>query len=87
MNNEKEIKRMCLTCKSLQIDARDIREIAETLINAGYGNVKQAVKEFGKRLKEGLWKIDGDWQGVDGEELCEQIDNLITKLYGGDNDE
>lgn len=58
--------------------------IASYLVNAGYGNVKQAVKEFAEQLKEELWKFDGSWQEYDGEELCVTVDNLITELYGVD---
>lgn len=94
MNREKEIKGMakvlfghycgndeCGKCK--EPNCIDYRK-AERLFNSGYGNVKQAVKEFAERLKEELWKFDGSWQEYDGEDLCETVDNLITELYGAD---
>lgn len=91
MDKEKEIQEMTseILGKSFGCDCTNLgyiiaKEVAETLFNAGYGNIKQAVKEFAEKLKEELWKFDGSWQEYDGEELCETVDNLLTELYGAD---
>ncbi len=86
MNKAKEIEEMA---KELHYATNEsfisCRKIARILVERrGYGNVKQAVKEFAEQLKEELWKLDGSWQEYDGEELCETVDNLITELYGAD---
>lgn len=58
MNSEKEIEKMGKAmCEEFRSDhcgndcecANEF--IAEKLINAGYGNIKQAVKEFAEKLK------------------------------------
>ena len=71
------------------------QESAEALVNAGYGNVKQAVKEFAERLKKEI--IEGDGTCLDEYDIgkqdgynsaCEHhrqaIEDLITELYGAD---
>lgn len=99
MNKEEKIEEMAMTisakksnlcevvcgkCKPLYKEGCYDYNLAKYLVNAGYGNVKQAVKEFAEKLKAELWKLDGSWQYIDGEELCETVDNLITELYGAD---
>lgn len=62
-------------------------EIAEGLVNAGYGDVKQAVEEFAEKLKSGAHKfglIDGKNYYV---WFDNEIDDLITELYGTDEKE
>lgn len=61
-----------------------LEKICEGLVHQGYGNVAQAVREFAEKLKDEFWGISGDWQGVDDEELCEKIDELIKELYPDD---
>lgn len=67
------------------------RNIAKHLQNVGYGNVKQAVKEFAEKLKEIAIDISKDvgieYSVLRTQTLLEQIDNLITELYGADDKE
>lgn len=50
--------------------------LAQRLINAGYGNVKQAVREFAEELKASFYNMDYSAIAIDN-----KIDNLITELY------
>lgn len=72
---------------------------ADYLINLGYGNVKQAVKEFAEKLKQKIKSVsDIDFTGKTEKQLyqrrgmeeglqmaCEIVDELITQLYGEEN--
>ncbi|MDE6965505.1 MAG: hypothetical protein K2O94_00850 [Clostridiales bacterium] len=87
MNKKKEIeemgKAMCEKFRSDHCgnDCECANEfIAEKLINAGYGNVKQAVKEFGEKLK----KEFTNYCELPIKQSCNIVDNLITELYGAD---
>lgn len=63
------------------------REVAESLINAGIGDKKQAVKEFAEKLKERTL-IYFLCRGVSALAVSEeQIDALFTELYGDDKNE
>ncbi len=99
MNNEKEIKRMAEQIEqSLLLANRYAGSmnkgkghwIASYLVNAGYGNVKQAVKEFAEKLKNITCvlsvgtEMDGSNLIIQVTELFKIIDNLITELYGAD---
>ncbi len=53
--------------------------IAYDLIVRGYGNVKQAVKDFAEKLKEQM-----ELNGYRSPLHNRIIDNLITELYGVD---
>jgi len=66
---------------------------AELLVNAGYGDVKQAVKEFAEELKEALIEEQkatcslpscgyGIAKGI--QISLDKIDNRIKQLYGED---
>lgn len=98
MNNENEIERIAKKiCKSSLVgcnfptcskcgikDTCKARIYATRAVNAGYGDKKQAVKEFAEKLKSGTHRfgvVDGNnyyvWYDSD-------IDNLITELYGAD---
>lgn len=55
------------------------QETAMQLVNAGYGNVKQAVKEFADMLKEEM-----ELNGYRSPLHNHIIDDLITELYGAD---
>jgi hypothetical protein len=91
MNSEKEIEKMGKAmCEEFRSDhcgndcecANEF--IAEKLINAGYGNVKQAVKEFAEKLKSNskrFGNIDGDNYYVWFES---ELDKLFNELYGAD---
>lgn len=100
MNKEKEIEEMAkvLFESGVALDATDFAfgvdgddhftRLAIKLVNAGYGNVKQAVKEFVDRLKETAIDISKDvgteYSVLQTQTLLEQIDDLITELYGAD---
>lgn len=70
------------------------KDIAEELYNAGYGNVKQAVKEFAEELKEYANALK---HGTDESEefalgfriakevLLEKIDELLKERFREDN--
>lgn len=63
---------------------------AANLLIYGYGNVKQAVKEFAEKLKNIVYvlsigtEMDGSNLIIQVSELIKAIDNLITELYGAD---
>lgn len=89
MNNEKEIEKMRpvlydICCQSCMID-----NIAYALIAAGYGNVKQAVKEFAEKLKmrfsSARDELDFYIAVYNFSDIKRKIDNLITELYGEEN--
>lgn len=91
MINEKEIEEMAkvLFESGVAIDATDFAfgvdgddhftRLTVKLVNAGYGNVKQAVKEFAERLKEKM-----ELNGYRSPLHNRIIDDLITELYGAD---
>lgn len=98
MNKEKEIERMakvlcdspnrdCNTCHTyLHGRLRENCEyisFANKFISMGYGNVKQAVKEFAEKLKEEYCYVDKN-DGICMGAFPDEIDNLITELYGED---
>lgn len=80
MNKEKEIEDMakelhCATNESFI----SCRKIARILVERrGYGNVKQAVKEFAEKLKTMFG------QSMQYATVRRCIDTLITELYGAD---
>lgn len=93
MNNEKEIMEMRNVLVPIALFSNvEITEAAIALSRAGYGNVKQAVKEFAeiviKRAYDKAifqqWYDDatlgGQLIGMDALKCV--IDNLITELYG-----
>lgn len=97
MNKEKEIEEMarisatlnicefkCFECPNISCE---VKARVQRLQNAGYGNVKQAIKEFAEKLKEIAIDISKDvgieYSVLRTQTLLEQIDNLITELYGG----
>lgn len=57
------------------------------LQNAGIGDKKQAIKEFAEKLKErSFWLADSN--GRSHKVIyVDDVDNLITKLYGADKGE
>lgn len=80
MDKEKEIEAMakelhCATNESLI----SCRKIARILVERrGYGNVEQAVREFAEELKTKVYF----YEEVDGEDVCDDIDELIRKRFG-----
>lgn len=93
MNNEKETEKICNVLNGIITYGIDEQvcgtrwkksqvgnsSIAKVLINKGYGNVKQAVKEFAAKLKEKM-ELNG-YRSLLHNRI---IDNLITELYGAD---
>lgn len=86
MDKEKEIEKMakelhCATSESFI----SCRKIARILVErCGYGNVKQAVKEFAEKFKE---YASTRYYGQTRFKMLRAIDNLITELYGADDKE
>lgn len=81
MNKEKEIEEMAkeLNCATNESFV-SCRKIARILVEKrGYGNIKQAVKEFAEKLKEQM-----ELNGCRSQLHNRIIDNLITELYGAD---
>ena len=84
MDKEKELEDMTAEYEKAQLSARvtigsmnkgEADWYCRHLQNAGYGNVKQAVKEFAEKLKEKAFPVM----------RCvpvEYIDELIKELYG-----
>lgn len=72
----------------------DYKTVAEYLINAGYGNVKQAVKEFAEKLKQKIKSVsDIGFTGKTEKQLYQRrgmeeglrmaieiVDDLVTEL-------
>lgn len=94
MNKEEKIEEMAMTisakksnlcevvcgkCKPLYKEGCYDYNLAKYLVNAGYGNVKQAVKEFAEKLKASFYNLEYSAIAIDN-----KIDDLITELYGAD---
>lgn len=97
MNKEKEIEQMAKTIELIKLQALNTvgslnkgygMFYAEHLASAGYGNIKQAVKEFAEKLKLKATHYCEQDNDIDPEQWdsvnTEDIDNLITELYGAD---
>lgn len=99
MDKEKEIEEMardldknCLAFTfGYSIETTTIK-FAEMLINAGYGNVKQAVKEFAEAVLKELDLIEEhcldmhNWQGQSAVcECTERLKDKFKELYGEGN--
>lgn len=52
--------------------------VSET-INAGYGNIEQALTEFAEKLKDGL-PLYGDGSTADFDEACGLIDKILKEI-------
>ena len=56
-------------------------EIAEALVNADYGDVKQAVSEFAEKLEKGIYEIMIPMEYPDELDLdSDKVRDLIKKL-------
>lgn len=84
MDKEKEIEEMarvmCPTAEYISCDKCVAKKCtpqmyAAILCGADYGNVKQAVKEFAEETKQKVYP----YEEVDGEDVCEDIDELFYK--------
>lgn len=88
MDKEKQIEEMAEDILKIQHGSKPCFIVAETLVNAGYGNVKQAVKEFAERLKKEQVtaaclfgaEAGGEVQVV----VVNDIDDTFKELYGED---
>ncbi|MCM1437756.1 MAG: hypothetical protein NC131_00900 [Roseburia sp.] len=84
MDKKKDIKAMTKICEEHREDwgvDGFCGEQAKALSEAGYGNVKQAVKEFGDELKE---IFDTKHTAVMANVVHNRVDNLFKELYGED---
>lgn len=82
MDKKKEIEEMARALHSALVydggygwdDEQEVDcvETARNLINAGYGNVKQAVKEFAEKLKS-LFCTECDYGGGDIKQLIDEL--------------
>lgn len=92
---EQQIEEMAKFFADLYFDVYDPNDekdsymyLARILYEEGYGNVKQAVKEFAEKIKNITCvlsvgtEIDGSNLIIQVSELFKIIDNLITELYG-----
>lgn len=83
MDKKKEVAAMakCIGNEILQHASRatTVQEMGAALVNAGYGNIQQAVIEFSEKLEEVYCNLD---YLPSGDEFCEIIKELIKKLYG-----
>lgn len=106
MNKEKEEKidklaiQICRDCDSdwcrnRQSYCDDAKKRAERLINAGYGNVKQAVKEFAEKIEKLFTEHEKRYSHLCKskkefhDETCRyqailRLHKEITELYGAD---
>lgn len=93
MNEEKEIEEMAEVLEQAKINALyTIGSLnngfghwyANALFSAGYGNVKEAVKEFAEELKRRLKLGVYDWQYAKVD--CKTIDNLVKEFNDEDKE-
>lgn len=84
MNKEKEIEEIVKhTCNREGIAKRCPQRITEALVAAGYGNVKQAVKEFAEKLKAEINALPKDILTCSlRHQAPKLIDNTFKELYG-----
>lgn len=103
MDKEKEIegmaKAMCKGCSMIECKPDEhcyVYSPAERAVNAGYGNVKQAVKEFAEKFKQKVKRVsDNGFTGKTEKQLYQRrgmeeglqmaieiVDDLILELYG-----
>ena len=62
-------------------------ETAEHFVNAGYGNIEQAVREFAEELKEGLPSNVCAISFIEEDMIAhvrDYIDQLIKERFGGE---
>ena len=55
--------------------------IAEAFYDAGYGDTKQAVKEFAEKLKEKMFRYYM-YAITTADDLIHEIDELVKEVYG-----
>ncbi len=64
-----------------QVAYLSIEEIAQTLVNAGYGDTKQAVREFAEKVKVQI-RMYEEISSYTATLLCEDIDQLVKETCG-----
>ena len=89
MDKEKEIEEMATVLPKVIVydggygwddeQEVDFWEMARNLINAGYGNIEQAVREFAEELKD-IFKTKH--AAVIANVACNRIDELIKEKFG-----
>ncbi len=86
MDKQKEIEKMAkllyscfhtTTCECCNVHCVDYLR-GQVLVNAGYGDVRQAVREFADSLKNYILKCDM-WGGNG---LCKKVDELVKEVCG-----
>lgn len=86
MDNQKEIKEIARILDEAECveDALfvDFAGMAEALVNAGYGDVKQAVREFAERLKENLEEIFNLAVRKNWGAAYEYVNQLVEEVCG-----
>lgn len=91
MDKEKEIEEMALLLVNDILLGHTAEETAEHFVNASYGNVEQAVKEFASNIIDLLGEMgmersseynDGYDDGV--ADCITNIKSRLTELYGAD---
>lgn len=95
MEKEEQIKEIKQTMvRSCNVNRLYFEQMAEDLYNAGYGDTKQAVKEFAEKLKEKVEKAEEEIvpKGCDsyfknGAMCCQSIiflilDDLVKEVCG-----
>lgn len=85
-------------CRNRQGYCANAKKRAERWVNAGYGNIKQAVNEFAEKLKESFKNLSQEIKQAKSKDVVETssktgmiaallrseelVDNLVTELYG-----
>lgn len=83
MDKEKEIeemaKAMCKGCSMIECKPDEhcyVYPPAERAVNAGYGNIKQAVKEFAEKFCDLLWIKCGIYKTY-SKKLAQEVETVI----------
>ena len=80
MNKEEQIKEIKQTMvRSCNINRLYFEQMAEDLYNAGYGDTKQAVKEFAKRVKMAFYY---EFDELIPSIMSDKIDELVKEVCG-----
>ena len=81
MNKEEQIEKIKQTMvRSCNINRLYFEQMAEDLYNAGYGDTKQAVKEFAEKLKEKFIRLEKRY-GDEADRDENAIPNLQFEFY------
>lgn len=89
MNKEKEIEELALSIieATSPLGVKDLtkqfdyKTVAEYLVNAGYGNVQQAVREFAEELRKALEEYRLENEYFDGEEPNSNLWQMNSSIF------